>query len=57
MKSRGMRHSNQVREFIITNKGLDLVDVYLGTEGVLVGSADKPSSSMKRPVLPFATMR
>lgn len=39
MKSRGMRHSNQVREFIITDKGLDLVDVYLGPEGVLTGSA------------------
>jgi circadian clock protein KaiC len=39
MKSRGMRHSNQVREFIISDKGLDLVDVYLGPEGVLTGSA------------------
>jgi circadian clock protein KaiC len=39
MKSRGMDHSNQVREFIITNKGLDLVDVYLGPDGVLTGSA------------------
>jgi circadian clock protein KaiC len=39
MKSRGMRHSNQVREFVITDEGLDLVDVYLGTEGVLTGSA------------------
>lgn len=39
MKSRGMRHSNQVREFIITDDGLDLVDVYLGAEGVLTGSA------------------
>jgi circadian clock protein KaiC len=39
MKSRGMKHSNQVREFIITDKGLDLVDVYLGAEGVLIGSA------------------
>jgi circadian clock protein KaiC len=39
MKSRGMKHSNQVREFIITDKGLDLVDVYLGPEGVLIGSA------------------
>jgi circadian clock protein KaiC len=39
MKSRGMKHSNQVREFIITDKGLDLVDVYLGQDGVLIGSA------------------
>ncbi|WP_448699807.1 circadian clock protein KaiC [Mucilaginibacter sp. AW1-3] len=39
MKSRGMKHSNQVREFVITDKGLDLVDVFLGPEGVLIGSA------------------
>jgi circadian clock protein KaiC len=39
MKSRGMKHSNQVREFIITDKGLDLVDVYLGPDGVMTGSA------------------
>lgn len=39
LKSRGMKHSNQVREFIITDDGLKLVDVYLGPDGVLVGSA------------------
>jgi len=39
MKSRGMKHSNQVREFVITDKGLDLVNVFLGPEGVLIGSA------------------
>jgi circadian clock protein KaiC len=39
MKSRGMGHSNQIREFVITDKGLNLVDVYLGAEGVLTGSA------------------
>ena len=39
MKSRGMKHSNQVREFVINDKGLDLVDVYLGPDGVLTGSA------------------
>jgi len=39
IKSRGMKHSNQVREFIISDDGLDLVDVYLGPEGVLTGSA------------------
>ena len=39
IKSRGMKHSNQVREFIITDRGLDLVDVYLGPEGILTGSA------------------
>ncbi|AEV99510.1 KaiC 1 [Niastella koreensis] len=39
MKSRGMNHSNQIREFLITNKGIQLVDVYIGPEGVLTGSA------------------
>jgi len=39
MKSRGMKHSNQIREFVITDKGLDLIDVYVGPEGVLTGSA------------------
>lgn len=39
MKSRGMKHSNQVREFVITDDGLELVNVYLGPNGVLTGSA------------------
>jgi circadian clock protein KaiC len=39
LKSRGMAHSNQIREFLITNHGIDLLDVYLGAEGVLTGSA------------------
>jgi circadian clock protein KaiC len=39
MKARGMKHSNQVREFLITNEGLELVNVFLGTNGVLIGSA------------------
>jgi circadian clock protein KaiC len=39
MKSRGIKHSNQVREFLITSNGLVLQDVYLGPDGVLTGSA------------------
>lgn len=39
MKSRGMKHSNQIREFLITEKGLRVEDIYLGTDGVLTGSA------------------
>jgi circadian clock protein KaiC len=38
LKSRGMAHSNQIREFLLTDRGVDLVDVYLGPEGVLTGS-------------------
>jgi circadian clock protein KaiC len=39
LKSRGMAHSNQVREFRITSKGIKLVKAYLGPWGVLTGSA------------------
>ena len=38
LKSRGMKHSNQIREFIITPQGIQLEDVYVGAEGVLTGS-------------------
>ena len=39
IKSRGMEHSNQVREFHLTSHGAELVDVVVGPNGVLVGSA------------------
>ncbi|MCG8605198.1 KaiC 1, partial [bacterium] len=39
LKSRGMAHSKQIREFQITDKGVDLIDVYTGPEGVLTGTA------------------
>jgi circadian clock protein KaiC len=39
LKSRGMAHSNQIREFLFTDHGLDLIDVYVGPSGVLTGSA------------------
>ncbi len=39
LKSRGMAHSNQIREFKLTNSGIELVDVYVGVDGVLTGSA------------------
>lgn len=38
LKSRGMPHSNQIREFILTDRGIDFRDVYVGPEGVLTGS-------------------
>ena len=38
LKSRGMMHSNQVREFIVTNEGVKLVEVYLGGGKVLTGT-------------------
>jgi circadian clock protein KaiC len=39
LKARGMAHSNQVREFLISDRGIDLVDAYIGPSGVLTGSA------------------
>jgi len=39
IKSRGMAHSNQVREFVLSDKGLQLIDVYVGEGTVLTGSA------------------
>lgn len=39
LKSRGMAHSNQIREFLITDRGIELSDVYIGPAGVLTGSA------------------
>jgi len=39
LKSRGMSHSNQIREFLLTDHGVELRDVYVGPEGVLTGSA------------------
>lgn len=39
LKSRGMAHSNQVREFRLSDHGVELLDVYLGPSGVLAGAA------------------
>ena len=39
LKSRGMGHSNQIREFLLTDHGVELVDVYAGPSGVVTGSA------------------
>jgi circadian clock protein KaiC len=39
LKSRGMAHSNQIREFVLGHRGVELLDVYLGPAGMLTGSA------------------
>jgi len=39
LKARGIAHSNQVREFRLTDHGMELLDAYVGSEGVLMGSA------------------
>ncbi len=39
IKSRGMSHSNQIREFVLSSSGIDLKDVYVGPSGVVTGSS------------------
>ena len=39
IKARGMRHSNQVREFVMSGDGIALIDAYIGPAGVLTGTA------------------
>ena len=39
LKVRGIGHSNQVREFRLTDHGMEIIDTYVGSEGVLMGSA------------------
>jgi circadian clock protein KaiC len=39
IKSRGMAHSNQVREFRMSRHGIELLDVMVGRQGVVTGSA------------------
>ncbi|MFO7445381.1 MAG: circadian clock protein KaiC [Ignavibacteriaceae bacterium] len=39
LKSRGMEHSRQMREFVLSSKGIKLIDVYVSKEGILIGSA------------------
>lgn len=39
LKSRGMSHSNQIREYLLTDRGIRLIEPYIGPAGVLTGSA------------------
>jgi circadian clock protein KaiC len=39
LKARGTPHSNQIREFLLTSSGVELREVYLGADGMLMGSA------------------
>ncbi len=48
LKSRGMAHSNQIREFLLTDKGINLLDVYVGPSGVLTGSARVAQEAQER---------
>ncbi|MFO7803108.1 MAG: circadian clock protein KaiC [Desulfovermiculus sp.] len=39
LKARGMSHSHQVREFVLSEEGISLLDVYSGTAGLITGTA------------------
>ncbi|XHX75929.1 MAG: circadian clock protein KaiC [Stenomitos frigidus ULC029] len=48
LKARGIDHSNQVREFRLTEQGIELIDVYLGQKQVLTGTARTIQESADR---------
>lgn len=48
LKSRGMEHSNQVREFSLSSQGIQIRDVYVGVGGVLTGSARVAQEAVER---------
>jgi circadian clock protein KaiC len=50
IKARGMSHSNQVREYRITDSGVELLPVYVGPEGVLTGAARLTQEARERAV-------
>ena len=58
LKSRGMAHSNQVREFVLlSDNGINLLDVYVGPSGVLRGSARLAQESRKKRLKPHSKRR
>ena len=48
LKARGMSHSNQMREYLLTGEGIRLVDPYIGPEGVLTGAARQAQEARER---------
>jgi circadian clock protein KaiC len=48
LKSRGTAHSNQIREFVLSDNGIDVVPVVIGPDGVLTGSARIAADSLER---------
>ena len=48
LKARGMAHSNQIREFLLTDHGVQLLDVYAGPSGLLTGSARVAAEAKER---------
>ena len=48
LKSRGMAHSNKVREFLMSKNGIRLLPVYVGSGAVLTGSARLSQEARER---------
>ena len=48
LKARGLAHSNQIREFLISDHGIDVVDAYIGASGVLTGSARAAQGALEK---------
>jgi circadian clock protein KaiC len=48
LKSRGMAHSNQLREFLLTEHGFEFLEPYIGPEGVLTGSSRLSQEARER---------
>jgi circadian clock protein KaiC len=48
LKSRGMAHSNQIREFLLSDSGVEMIPVVVGPDGVLTGSARVAAESAER---------
>jgi circadian clock protein KaiC len=51
LKARGLAHSNQIREFKLTSSGIQLLDVYMGSGGVLTGTARMAQEAHDRAVM------
>lgn len=47
LKSRGMPHSNKIREFVMTKQGLKFIDIYSSTAGILTGAARRADSAAR----------
>jgi len=48
LKSRGMKHSNQLREYTLSDHGIQLIEPYIGSDGVLTGSARLAQEARER---------
>lgn len=48
LKSRGMKHSNQMREYLLSDSGIHLIEPYVGSEGVLTGAARLAQETRER---------